>query len=167
MNGKTIWLSGLAVALLGVGVVRGQGFAGPGTRPEPLPPPAVYGPGPTAPMPPGPPTQGAPPPSQFTLSKWIVGERWPGCCGPVGGNGPIGSEVYLRTGVSLPLGNGGLSAASGTGWDIEGGGRVLFFNRAVDAAWTVDLSITNIWNPSSSNNGPFTLTNVPLQTTSI
>jgi hypothetical protein len=167
MNGKKIWLSGLAVALLGVGVVRGQGADVPGGKPEPLPPPLPSGPGPAAPLPPGPPPQGAPlPASQFTLSKWIVGERWPGCCGPIGCNGPIGSELYVRTGVSFPLGSG-LSGASNTGWDIEGGGRVLFFNREVDAAWTVDLSVTNIWNPSSSNNGPFTLLNVPVQTVAI
>jgi hypothetical protein len=170
MSGTKIWLSGLAVALLGVGVVRGQGADVPGGKPEPLPPPTTMsGPGPSAaPLPSGPPPQGAPlPPSQFRLSKWIVGERWPGCCGPIGCNGPIGSEMYLRTGISFPLGSGGLSGASDTGWDIEGGGRVLFFNREVDAAWTVDLGITYIFNPSSSNNGPFTLFNVPVQTVAI
>ena len=27
----------------------------------------------------------------------------------------------------------------GVGWEIEGGGRTLFFNPACDAAWTVSL----------------------------
>jgi hypothetical protein len=165
MNRKQIWLSSLAVALLGVGAVRGQGSDAPGGRPEQLPPPMPAGPTFTAP-PPGSPGPGDPlAQSQVTLSKWIVGERWPGCCGPLGG-GPIGSEIYLNNGIAFPLG-GGLSRASNAGWEIEGGGRVLFFNPEVDAAWALDLSIVNIWNPSSSNNGPFTLLNVPVQTVGV
>jgi hypothetical protein len=169
MNAKKIWLSGLAVALLGVGVVRGQGPTyAPG--PDKLP---SYAPGsdklpyPALPVQ-TPPDPNLPPPGQQPmLSRWMVGERWPGCCGPIGGNGPIGSEIYVRTGVSFPMGGGGLSRATDTGWDIEGGGRVLFFNREVDAAWTIDLGITSIYNPSSDKNGPYTLQNVPVQTVSI
>jgi hypothetical protein len=58
-----------------------------------------------------------------------------------------------------------LSSSLTPGWDIEGGGRVLFFNREVDAAWTADLGISYIFNQASDKNGPFTLFNVPVQTT--
>jgi hypothetical protein len=160
MNGKKSWLGSLAVVLLGLGVVRGQGVNPPVGAPY-APTPMPYGSGaPGAPT--GPTTDPGGPPPNFTLSKWITGEHSPGCCGPLGG-GPIGSEIYLRSGVSFPVG-GGLSSSVKPGWDIEGGGRVLFFNREVDAAWTVDCGLSYIFNPASDKNGPFTLFNVPVQT---
>ncbi len=105
-----------------------------------------------------------PPGQQYTLSKWILGERCAGCCGPIGGDGPIGGEMYMRSGVSFPISGGALSQAIDTGWDIEGGFRSLFFNRDDDAAWTVDVSITNVFNPASKNAGQVTLTNFPMKT---
>jgi hypothetical protein len=41
---------------------------------------------------------------------------------------------------------GFLHKALETGWDIQGGGRSMFFNPAVDAAWTADLSVMGIFN---------------------
>jgi hypothetical protein len=167
MKWKKIWLSSLAVALLGLGVVRGQGFDDFSSPPSLAAPPATALGMPNA-LPASPGEPAVPPPGQqVRLSNWILGERCPGCCGPIGGNGPIGSEMYLRSGVSIPIGGGALNSSLETGWDIEGGARVLFFNRAVDAAWTVDISVTNIFNPPDSNPRHVTLTNVPLQTAGV
>src|SRR5260370_3308024 len=44
----------------------------------------------------------ASPPPPPGLSHWITYTN-PDCCGPVGGNGPIGYEVFLRGGLSLPV----------------------------------------------------------------
>lgn len=174
MNRKIIWLSSLAVALLGLNVVRGQGpyiNSSPSnpTTPNTLPMPSTINTSPTpgtlAPQP----DVGMPPPpgQQFTLQKWSLGESCPGCCGPMGGNGPIGAELYLRTGVSFPINGGALSQGILTGWDIEGGVTSLFFNRADDAAWTVGVSVTSVFNVGNPKAGQVTLTNVPLKTTDI
>ena len=85
----------------------------------------------------------------FGLSQWITYAR-PDCCGPIGGNGPICEELYIRSGVSIPAGDGILQKLLDTGWNISGGGRSLFFNPACDAAWTVDLGITSIYNHSQN-----------------
>ncbi len=55
-------------------------------------------------------------------------------------------ELYARTGASLPVGGAVFGHVLETGWVIEGGGRSLFFNPAQDAAWTVDLSVSNVHN---------------------
>lgn len=68
------------------------------------------------------------------------------CCGPVGGNGPIQTELYLYTGPSLRGNVGPVSESLDTGWVVQGGGRSLFFNRYLDAAWTVDLGISYQFN---------------------
>lgn len=80
------------------------------------------------------------PPGQ--LSSWIAYTR-PECCGPVGGNGPIGYEVYARTGPATPVWGGKLSDIMTTGWQVQGGGRSLFFNAEDTAAWTGDLNLTH------------------------
>ena len=136
MNVKHIGLCALVVTLLGATAVRAQ---------EPL---AAPGPYPAEPF-----VQGAPPvtgpvdasPSPVPqLSRWITGP--PGdCCGPFGGK-TIGYEIYLRNGVSIPFGNGVLARDLDVGWVIQGGARVLFFNPAKLAAWTVDLSVSNVNN---------------------
>jgi hypothetical protein len=85
----------------------------------------------------------------------------PGCCGPIGGDGPIHTELYVRTGPSFPVEGEVFRQILDTGWQVEGGGRSLFFNPARNAAWTADLSISNIYNHAQ----PFTLTQiVPLNT---
>jgi hypothetical protein len=99
------------------------------------------------------------------LSSWIVYPRPPGCCGPSGADGPIGSEIYFRTGMTFPIGPGLLGNSLNPGWAIEGGGRVLFFNPQVDAAWTVDLGISNFHN-FSDHKRTATLLNIPIPATS-
>jgi len=95
------------------------------------PPPAVAAPA-RPPLPPG-------------LSTWIIGTQ-PDCCGLLGGNGPIKDELYLRTGPSLPVSGPILGHVLTTGWEVQGGGRTLFFNPEMDRAWTVDLNVSSIWN---------------------
>jgi hypothetical protein len=134
MSTKRIFPCALVLAVLGFGVARAQEMLpasqspqssqGPATTPaEALPAPH----GPTGP------------------SDWMTYTR-PDCCGPLGANGPILMEVYMRSGVSLPAEGKVFGHVLETGWVIEGGGRSLFFNPQMDAAWSVDLSLSNVWN---------------------
>jgi hypothetical protein len=86
---------------------------------------------------------------------WINLTR-PGCCGPLGASGPIGSEFYLRNGVSLPVATG-LKEFLQAGWMTSAGARSLFFNRATDAAWTVDIGTSFTYNNSSKSDDIFAL----------
>lgn len=79
------------------------------------------------------------------LSSYLIYQQ-AGCCGHLGGHGPILSELYLRTGPSFPLAGSFLSRSVETGWEIQGGGRSLFVNSNHDAAWVVDLGIGDIYN---------------------
>jgi hypothetical protein len=173
-------LGGLAAAFLGLGVVRGQGpsFApgaptAPTGVPQLLPAPAPTdntssnGNGnsgsndDTAPLFLKDQPKGDTDPRTPGVSSWLAYPRGPGCCTLVGRNGPIGSEFYVRTGVTVPFGSGPFASGFNPGWDIEGGVRALFFNPACDAAWTADLSITNLhFSPKKTQ--PVTLFNIPL-----
>lgn len=84
-------------------------------------------------------------PAGPTPSNWVLGTR-EGCCGPVGGSGPIKTELYVRTGPTIEAAGGLLQNVVSTGWNIQAGGRSLFFNLPQDSAWVVDLSISNVWN---------------------
>jgi hypothetical protein len=158
MSVKSICLAGLAAVLLGLGQARAQPSMTPyGSRSGPPSEGAAPTPGDAAPP------AAAPAPLQ-TLSDWIIYPRGPGCCGPVGGDGPIGTQLYLRSGVSIPTGDGMFERTLHAGWDIEGGVRALFFNPAQDAAWTVDLGITNIFQ-NGDKRTKFNLINFPVTTT--
>src|SRR5262249_34990144 len=67
----------------------------------------------------------------------------PNCCGPIGGDGPLGYEIYVRAGPSFVVSDNRFSKTLETGWDIEGGARALFFDPDRTAAWTIDLGISN------------------------
>lgn len=95
--------------------------------------------------------------SQSGLSDWITYRRGGYCMGPVGGHGPIGSEVYLRGGIDFPVG-GNLGDILRPGHSIQGGGRALLFNQAEDAAWTIDVGLANIYNYADGGAAPFTIT---------
>jgi hypothetical protein len=102
-----------------------------------------------------------PPPSQIPAIQaglppgsvpdpWITYDR-PGCCGPIGADGPIDSEIYARTGPSIPTGNSIIRKSENTGWMFEGGARSLLFNRDTTAAWTGDLGIAYTYNNAGGN----------------
>jgi hypothetical protein len=84
------------------------------------------------------------------MSSWIIHNQTD-CCSPFGGSGPINTELYVHTGPSIPVAGGFLHKVLETGWDIQGGGRSMFFNPAVDAAWTADLSLMSIFNHALPN----------------
>jgi hypothetical protein len=186
MSGTRLYLGGLAAAFLGLGLVRGEG---PGHLPAPpaggqpaeetipIPPPNDRAEGPPAfnvTKPPPGPAEGAPAGAEVDgamaptgagtpgagPSPWVLYPRPPGCCGPMGSHGPIVSEVYLRTGLSFPVGGGLLHTVLHTGWGVEGGGRALFFDPAMDRAWTVDLGISNFSYHSSDREHVVVLHNV-------
>jgi hypothetical protein len=81
---------------------------------------------------------------------WITYDR-PGCCGPIGADGPIDSELYLRTGPSIATGNSIIRRSENTGWMAEVGGRTLLFNRETTAAWTGDFGISYTYNDAGGN----------------
>jgi hypothetical protein len=179
MSAKTVLAAVLLGAWLNCSVVRGQDPEGapparagsliPAEQPgEGLPggPAATFGPpGPAA----GPPGSGMVPnaalppgtacggvlPTNTGLSDWILYRRDNGCT-TSGGGRPMMVEVFLRSGVSVPVGGTLLGRELDTGWRIEGGGRSLFFNQDWTKAWTVDLNIVNV------NNGAIGQQQIPL-----
>src|SRR5205807_8645049 len=88
------------------------------------------------------------------LSSWIAYTR-PDCCGPVGGNGPIDYELFLRGGLSLPVEGKNFGHVLDVGWEVEGGARSLFFNPAMDRDWSIDFGISNILNRGQHSDGKF------------
>jgi hypothetical protein len=151
--GKTYrWLAFLVVAALGP--VAGAQI-----------PLDSYGGGPGGTTPPGMPAPGTGVPytsvrGPIELSPWIQGEQ-PGCCGPVGDHNPLRFELYTRSGWSFPIGDGQLEDSIDSGWMIQGGARALFFDDAGNAAWTVDLGLTNIYNYGGDDPPTVILRNVP------
>ncbi len=146
MRAKSVLTGALILSLLGLGSARSQ--TPPGKSGDILPPPRVQegpvpGSGPFVPH------------ETYPLSPWITYHR--DCCwGEMNGN-PLLSEIYFRSGVSLPTGGDAIGKLMDTGWTIGGGARALFFNAAVDRAWTIDASITNTINYINRPDSKFTL----------
>jgi hypothetical protein len=92
-------------------------------------------------------------------SPWCGDSFAGGCDGPVGANGPVTYEGYLRTGVSLI--SGGSSVMTGVtktfGWNVQGGSRSLFFNPTGDAAWVIDLGIGHTANDGRGASRPLSI----------
>lgn len=166
MRTNILWPAALVLALLGDCAARAQAPPGqvpapPGTDlggPEELAPQGVYGGiggGRST-------ATGATPPEGLRapvgLSNWIT-YTCPECCGPIGGCGPLGYEVYLRSGTSISVGGGRLNRTLQDGWLIDGGARTLFFNPAADAAWTVDFGISTTENNINHPEVSFKLNN--------
>jgi hypothetical protein len=153
MSAKTIFTAALVMAVLGFGTVRGQtttpSYSGSNESNNNNNNDANdegHKPGQVSEGP-------------HTLSNYITYQR-PDCCGPIGGDGPIQLELYSRAGVSVPIGNTSFTKALQNGWMIEGGGRSLFFNPAMDAAWTIDLGLSNTWNHGEHPEIQFPLNNI-------
>lgn len=97
-----------------------------------------------------PPAEGAEP-SQPGQTEWIRYSR-PNCCGQIGGDGPISSELYFQAGLAFPMGGGPIPhSLNSAGWMVQGGGRVLFFNPEADKAWVVNLGGSVIRNYGDSD----------------
>jgi hypothetical protein len=64
----------------------------------------------------------------------------------------IGYEIFFRTGPSFIFGGGELRRQlNTTGWNVQAGGRSLFFNPEGTSAWTVDLGLNFIHNNGGGN----------------
>ena len=143
MSTKIVFPCTLILAVLGGAAVRAQDYrAMPGANAPPLgaQPDAMTAPTAVAPES-VPPLQGAGP----GLSQWMIYQR-PDCCGNVGCDGPIYAELYVLTGLEIPAAGHIFGQTLETGWVVQGGGRTLFFNPAMDRDWNVDVSISNIFN---------------------
>jgi hypothetical protein len=147
MNVKAVVSWALVVTAFGACAARGQDLGGP-SYVTPLPPAAAEAPADAAAQ--------AKPPVVHSLSDWITYTR-PDCCGPVGGSGPIGYELYARSGWSIPIGGPIFRERIETGWTIVGGARLLLFNLPQTAAWTFDLGLRNTYNHGQRDDLPITL----------
>jgi hypothetical protein len=131
--------------------------------PIPMPPKAL----PKSPMPAGPitepPIPASPPPPAATailpgttpapvptpggpVDAIFAATNGDYCCGPIGAHGPVGQEVFVRAGITHPMGSGLLAENLKNGWMIEVGGRSNYFNSAGDAAWVLEPEITYSFN---------------------
>lgn len=136
MSARTSFGGAMCVCLMLLGAARSQEPAAPMEKRT------VLGSGSYDLLPPQ--TEGVP--ASTGPSSWMTYVR-PGCCGGACG-GPIRSELYVRSGPTVPLASGYFGSALDTGWEIQGGGRSLFFNPAEDKAWVVDLSLGYMYNNS-------------------
>jgi hypothetical protein len=87
----------------------------------------------------------APASAHSGLSSWITYVR-PDCCGPVGGDGPVQSEIFFRSGLSVPIGGNFFGRGLDLGWLVQGGGRALFYDVPQENAWTLEISVSNEYN---------------------
>lgn len=143
MSTKIVFPCSLVLAVLGGCLVSAQDYrATPGDL---GPPPGMILDPTRAPAPVASEAMPLPQVAAPGLSHWITYDK-PECCGNVGCNGPIGAEIYLLSGVELPAEGKIFGHVLETGWVIQGGGRTLFFNPAMDRDWNIDLSISNIVN---------------------
>jgi hypothetical protein len=160
MNSKRVlpvaWAAALlSTALPGAGLLAQTPLMTPPAGPSPYaePPatsvlPSIGGMTPPPPPAPAPPLDPPPPIGQpLALPKGAVASPWiayarPACCGPLGADGPITYEIYVRTGPTF-IAAGGILADSldQFGWEVAGGGRTYFWNATGDRAWVIDVGI--------------------------
>lgn len=133
MSGKNVCLCALTLALFGAAAAHAQYPDVPRyERSATAPPPAEAGQ-----------LLANDPVPLYGLSSWILYNQ-PGCCGPLGNQVPLRYELYLRAGPAIPTGGNLLDQTLETGWAIQGGARLLFFNQPQTKAWTFDVGIANI-----------------------
>ena len=137
MSANPVFPAALVAILLGIGTARAQ-------YPE-QPPPGGRGDAPDTSLIPsiGSPEEPQPQPTTknwpLQISPWMA-HTCIDCCGPLGGDGPVTYELFLRVGPAIPTGGGGVFWETlKTGFALEGGGRSLFFNPARDRAWAVSF----------------------------
>ena len=107
------------------------------------------------------PTDATAPPAANSASQGVPGAVYSPWCGDqpagalgVGANGPVTYELYARSGPSILGQAGGFNGALQTGWVNQIGSRTLLFNRAGDAAWTLDLGLGNTYNKGNRLDHP-------------
>ena len=134
---NSLCLGFLAVTCLGLGTANAQ-------PPAMLPPTST---GIVAPLPsvpfaaPAPAAQGMPA-SQPGINEYLAYPRPTGSTG-VGGDGGIGGEIYLRSGISVNLGGTGIfGRIYEPGFEVQGGIRSVFFQPDPTVGWTVDLGLS-------------------------
>jgi hypothetical protein len=137
MRAKTCFPTLLVLAVLGLGTAQGQTPYSQGTSPEATSTPAVVMDGAPAQAPPN--GGSIAPPAYVTYHR-------PDCCGPIGGDGAIMEELFVRAGVSVPISGPIFGHTLETGWMVTGGGRTLFYDPDMLGAWAVEIGITNIYN---------------------
>jgi hypothetical protein len=153
MSAKIVFPSALVLTALSLCAARGQtppGAPGGGlTYPQAAPAPGIApriwegGAAPGA-APDGAAPSAAPAPlAPAGLSSWITYDRPKACCGPIGANGPITTEIFLRAGASIVLNDSTLGRTVQNGWAVDGGARSLFFNSEQTAAWAVTYGVSN------------------------
>jgi hypothetical protein len=80
------------------------------------------------------------------LSDWITYNRNGCCSGPVGNASPLMHELFLRSGIAVPLPNTITGKNLNAGWEIGGGGRLMIFNPQMDAAWFGEVGMDTVEN---------------------
>jgi hypothetical protein len=93
-------------------------------------------------------------PAGSVCSPW-TGPGGTGCCGPVGGNGPILSEFFFRTGVNFLISGNILKDTLQSGTVQSFGARSLFFNPEGSKAWTAEIGIDYFFNNSTKGDQEF------------
>lgn len=101
-------------------------------------------------------------PPGSVCSPWS-GPGGTGCCGPIGGNGPILSELFIRSGINLPVAGGIFNNATQAGFIQSFGARSLFFNPVGSSAWTAEFGIDYIFNNGSRPDYEFDIFGIPAQ----
>lgn len=160
MSKPTVFSCALILATLAAGSVSAQelvpyapaGRFEPITNAQPVP----------APGPPTEPEASSAPislPSHIEPSAWITYQQ-PGCCEPTGSSGEIFEELYTRTGPIMPL-RTGLGDRVTSGWEVQGGGRSLFFNPDETRAWVIDINLLYMFNNGRRGQSDFDFGGTP------
>lgn len=144
MSTKPIFPCALLLALTGVGSLLAQDASIP-----PGPPPGVQrNANLTATNEVPPPTESHPPAQP---DKWIT-YCCPDCCGPIGHDGPIKYELFVRSGAVLPVAGGATYGTVVGGWTVEGGVRSLFVEPDPAFAWALEVGVGHTFNDGKRNN---------------
>ena len=73
--------------------------------------------------------------------------KFANCCNNSFCGTDIGYDIYLRSGLSLPVGhNETIGRNLGAGLSVEGGARTFFFDRGNASAWALDTGLVNTFN---------------------
>lgn len=96
-------------------------------------------------------------PPGSVCSPWS-GPGGTGCCGPIGGNGPIMGEFFVRNGIALPVAGGIFNNTLNPAYAFSAGARSLFFNVPGDKAWVIEYGFDYFYN---NGNHPEMVFSVP------